>query len=636
VSISRGYSAYLDGSVESDVTYYYAVTVVIDTGEESEFSSEVKAISHGHDDSTLSSPKRFMASAPRGVGYIPGTTDLEYDGIYLEWCPNPPSEGITHYNVYRMTETIGALLGQRIYASETPLVTLPAECMDGRHRCEIDDAQPNGYSISTNCARWTSSGRTCRVIDTTVQGATTANEIRYYYVVTAVRDGGTPPDGMPPYEESGFSNENQGWPQYLDLYPDAGLRYDPDNFPVQPCGDPIVLRDADEVLESPNAVQIANAGAIVTGEVRMGNVSIGESLAAPYRAIGAWVGPSQPSADPRFIFYHLDHLGSPRVITDESGNVVSQHHYMPFGEETPLTGVCVSSVCQGGPNNGLACSSDEDCNEPASVNSTNTRHFTGHERDGESGLDYMLARYYNSSLCRLISVDPILSSAILEVPQSWNRYSYAWNNPLLLIDPTGETVVLTGATEENRNAELEAIKHSLHDEEAASQLSIEAIEQEDGSTQYVVVIEGDADAFSSSSPTGETIADAIGSTATIEFGFGKNAYTETHGGAYTQKLDGGNSRITIDPDNLTPEAAGVPQTMDSAIQHEFGHSLGIAAGTYKNRSMKAGTNWEALMAENGARLWYNKVARRKFGEGSVAATAAGRLYPPRQYHGAGF
>lgn len=36
------------------------------------------------------------------------------------------------------------------------------------------------------------------------------------------------------------------------------------------------------------------------------------------------------------------------------------------------------------------------------------------------------------------SPDPLLESARRVEPQSWNRYTYAANNPLRYIDPTGE------------------------------------------------------------------------------------------------------------------------------------------------------------------------------------------------------
>lgn len=63
--------------------------------------------------------------------------------------------------------------------------------------------------------------------------------------------------------------------------------------------------------------------------------------------------------------------------------------------------------------------------------------FTGKERDSETGLDYFGARYYGSSLGRFTSPDPMLNSAKPWDPQSWNRYAYALNNPLAIVDPTG-------------------------------------------------------------------------------------------------------------------------------------------------------------------------------------------------------
>jgi len=67
------------------------------------------------------------------------------------------------------------------------------------------------------------------------------------------------------------------------------------------------------------------------------------------------------------------------------------------------------------------------------------QHFTGKERDAESGNDYFPARYYGSSMGRFLSPDPSgLVFADPSNPQSLNLYSYVRNNPLLLIDPTGE------------------------------------------------------------------------------------------------------------------------------------------------------------------------------------------------------
>ena len=65
-------------------------------------------------------------------------------------------------------------------------------------------------------------------------------------------------------------------------------------------------------------------------------------------------------------------------------------------------------------------------------------HYTGKERDTESGNDYFGARYYASSMGRFMSPDPAGVRAVkLANPQTWNWYAYVINNPLRYTDPTG-------------------------------------------------------------------------------------------------------------------------------------------------------------------------------------------------------
>jgi murein DD-endopeptidase MepM/ murein hydrolase activator NlpD len=59
----------------------------------------------------------------------------------------------------------------------------------------------------------------------------------------------------------------------------------------------------------------------------------------------------------------------------------------------------------------------------------------------------MLARYYSAGLGRFLSVDPAADSVELENPQTWNRYTYALNNPLRFNDPDGEHVNPVTGTE---------------------------------------------------------------------------------------------------------------------------------------------------------------------------------------------
>jgi RHS repeat-associated protein len=79
--------------------------------------------------------------------------------------------------------------------------------------------------------------------------------------------------------------------------------------------------------------------------------------------------------------------------------------------------------------------------------------YTGKERDAESGLDNFEARYYGSSMGRMMSPDPLpwafwqngnrydqyRFQDYIANPQNLNMYAYVLNNPLSYTDPTGMT-----------------------------------------------------------------------------------------------------------------------------------------------------------------------------------------------------
>lgn len=137
-----------------------------------------------------------------------------------------------------------------------------------------------------------------------------------------------------------------------------------------------------------------------------------------YNLVGQLVAEysTQTSQTPQVSYLTLDNLGTPRVNTDEKGNVISRHDYHPFGEE----------VWTAHRTQGLNYTAD-------SVR----KKFTGYERDGESGLEFAQARYYSSRLGRFTSVDPTMESISGTTPQTWNRYIYVTNNPLRYTDPLG-------------------------------------------------------------------------------------------------------------------------------------------------------------------------------------------------------
>jgi RHS repeat-associated protein len=138
------------------------------------------------------------------------------------------------------------------------------------------------------------------------------------------------------------------------------------------------------------------------------------------------------------LHFHLtDPLGTRRVQANSSGEPELDCQSLPFGDQLDCY-----------PDPAVAASGD---------NST-PLHFTGKERDQESGNDYFGARYYGSNMGRFLSPDPYNAilikqgmqagglpaeaadsffSGFLENPQNLNEYTYGLNNPLRFTDPTG-------------------------------------------------------------------------------------------------------------------------------------------------------------------------------------------------------
>jgi len=116
-----------------------------------------------------------------------------------------------------------------------------------------------------------------------------------------------------------------------------------------------------------------------------------------------------------------DHLGTPRMIFDQTGSLASvkRHDYLPFGEEL-LAGT-------GGRTSGRGYASGDGLRQK----------FTQYEFDSETLLNFAEARYQSPTQGRFTSADPLMASANATNPQSLNRYTYVINNPLTFIDPSG-------------------------------------------------------------------------------------------------------------------------------------------------------------------------------------------------------
>ncbi|HKY29698.1 MAG TPA: PA14 domain-containing protein, partial [Pyrinomonadaceae bacterium] len=130
--------------------------------------------------------------------------------------------------------------------------------------------------------------------------------------------------------------------------------------------------------------------------------------------------PPGSSSQVAFEWLVTDQLGTPRIILDKTGSLATtrRHDYLPFGEEL-FAGM-------GGRTTALGYTSD-----------TIRQKFTSKERDGETGLDYFIHRYYSSMSGRFTSADVPFADQWESNPQSWNLYTYVGNQPLSFTDPLG-------------------------------------------------------------------------------------------------------------------------------------------------------------------------------------------------------
>ena len=106
--------------------------------------------------------------------------------------------------------------------------------------------------------------------------------------------------------------------------------------------------------------------------------------------------------DAQIYYYHVDHLGTPQAMTNQSGATVWKADYEPFGKAA----VKVNTV-------------------------ENNLRFPGQYYDRETGLHYNYFRDYDPGTGRYVEADPI------GLEGGMNIYGYVGGNPVGRTDPLG-------------------------------------------------------------------------------------------------------------------------------------------------------------------------------------------------------
>jgi RHS repeat-associated protein len=113
------------------------------------------------------------------------------------------------------------------------------------------------------------------------------------------------------------------------------------------------------------------------------------------------------------VYFAQDHLSSTSIVMNDTGGLLSQNRYLPFGQIR-----------------------DDIASSPITQTDFG---YTGQRNLGDMGLMDYKARFYSPTLMRFIQPDTIVPNPLK--PQSFNRFSYVNNNPTGYVDPTGHKTI---------------------------------------------------------------------------------------------------------------------------------------------------------------------------------------------------
>ena len=155
-------------------------------------------------------------------------------------------------------------------------------------------------------------------------------------------------------------------------------------------------------------------------------------------------------AEPEYLFFLRDHLGSVRVVARPDGKAVQVNHYYPYGMAFAgggMSGNAGAHPVEGGVSvagGSLEIGGETGGMELARPGASQPYRFLGNElyTSNSLGLYDFSARMYDPALGRFLSVDPMA-----EGYRHLSPYAYCAGNPVVYVDKDGQVIgrVVVGA-----------------------------------------------------------------------------------------------------------------------------------------------------------------------------------------------
>jgi RHS repeat-associated protein len=145
-------------------------------------------------------------------------------------------------------------------------------------------------------------------------------------------------------------------------------------------------------------------------------------------SLAAYEAEAQPLAPAAVVVTKYYYLGNTRVAMRKDGAL-----YYLFGDHLGSTSVSTNNT--GATTNDVRYFAYGGQRSGNVLNLPTDHTFTGQRRDGDTGLLFYNARWYDPAVGRFLQADTIVPEP--GDPQSLNRYAYTRNNPLSRVDPSG-------------------------------------------------------------------------------------------------------------------------------------------------------------------------------------------------------